>query len=130
LTHLVSGAARSVNDEESPKKDLMYGTREWRECSTRGDLTALYVRQLRKIRDVVIPISIGGDAKAPNYGYDFIFAVRETGGGSEWASSVDRLRRRMEALDGLDVARVLRARFTGGAAGVKTRQLKLGESID
>jgi three-Cys-motif partner protein len=129
ITHLVSGAARAIVGNESPTRDAMYGTDEWRRCSTRAQYTALYERQLRTIRDIVLTIPIGGDFDASNYYYDLVFAVRETSGGSEWSDSIEKLRRRVETLSGKDVARILRTRAPAGKAGARTRQRSLEEPL-
>lgn len=99
ITHLVSGAARV--SQSSERMDAFYDGSDWQGLQSRKELSELYVRKLRTLRDFVHPLEVQSDFNG--YQYDLVFAIRKTksGSGSESStddSSISGWRKRVSAL--------------------------------
>jgi three-Cys-motif partner protein len=86
------------------KLDLFFGTWEWRDCYAEEDLLALYVAQLGKHREVVVPIRVQGPGI---FHYHIIVAVRKTKGTQRWVEAIDRAKTKIEAATSEDVKPLL-----------------------
>jgi three-Cys-motif partner protein len=84
--------------------DQFFGTPAWRKCRTEDDLLALYVGQLEKHRDLVIPIRVQGPGI---FHYHIIVAVRKTKGTQGWVEAIHRAKVKIEAATSDDVKSLL-----------------------
>ena len=104
-----SGIQRTVaSARNSPAYDAtlddFFGTREWRDCQTEEDLLALYVAQLGKHRDVVVPIRVQGPGI---FHYHIIIAIRKTKGSQRWVEAIYRAKTKIEEATSGDVKPLL-----------------------
>lgn len=104
-----SGIGRTVaSARNSPSYgvtlDHFFGTREWRDCHGEGDLLDLYVAQLSRHREVVIPIKVQGPGI---FHYHIIVAVRKTKGSQGWVEAIHRAKTKIEAATSGDVKPLL-----------------------
>ena len=125
VTHLTSGAGRQLTpDAEHSKMTAVYGSEEWRKCGSRKDLTALYERALKGLRDIVFPIPVQDGFSG--YYYDLFFGVRKTSKGSGWAGAVRSIKSKVNSLTGKEVERLIRTKVASpSGSGGKVRQRQL-----
>lgn len=84
--------------------DHFFGTWQWRDCQTEEDLLDLYVAQLGKHRDVVVPIRVQGPGI---FHYHIIIAVRKTKGSQTWVEAIYRAKTKIEEAASGDVKPLL-----------------------
>jgi three-Cys-motif partner protein len=116
VLHLVSGGGRLAGIDPTPESAIQafYGGGVTGQLG-REELSTLYEDRLSKIRSrggtMVSKVRIHGGGRAASYFYEFLFAVRQTRGGSPWAMvSFADLESRIRLFDGEDVRRALRTR--------------------
>lgn len=86
--------------------DRYFGTREWRNCNDDQELLNLYVRQISRFKDVVIPIRVNGSPTG-NFHYYVIFAARKTSGSQGWIDAINRAKEYIEKATSDDAERFL-----------------------
>jgi three-Cys-motif partner protein len=84
--------------------DHFFGTQKWRDFQTEEDLLSLYVAQLGKHREVVIPIKVQGPGI---FHYYIIVAVKKTKGTQGWVEAIHRAKTKIEAATSDDVKGLL-----------------------
>jgi three-Cys-motif partner protein len=102
IQRIVASARNSAKYDET--LDLFFGTWEWRDCHIEEELLALYVAQLGKHREVVVPIRVQGPGI---FHYHMIVAVRKTKGTQQWIDAIDRAKAKIEEATSDDVKPLL-----------------------
>lgn len=99
----IVGSARSNAVYEQSLNDF-FGSDKWKAYSNDEELLGLYVENLRKHREVVIPIKV----QSPEaFYYYIIIAVRKTSGSQGWIQAIQRAKANIEQATSDDAKRLL-----------------------
>jgi three-Cys-motif partner protein len=82
-----------------------FGTPDWQSCRVENDYLALYVAQIQKYKDVVIPIKVKG---AHGFYYYVIVAVKKTRGSQGWIDAIEKAKQEIESVTYRDIKHFLR----------------------
>jgi three-Cys-motif partner protein len=99
----IVGSARSNPVYEEPLNNY-FGSDAWKACSNDNELLGLYVQNVKRYREVVIPIRVQGPEA---FYYYIIVAVRKTGGGQGWIEAIMRAKKSIEQATSDDAKRFL-----------------------
>ena len=81
-----------------------FGTDSWKECKDPNDYLDLYLQQIKKYKEIAIPIKVQG---VGGFYYYIIVAIRRTKGNQKWINAILTAKENIEKANYRDVQRFL-----------------------
>lgn len=91
------------------RMDRFFGDESWKACSHAEDLFELYLKKVKKYKEVVIPIEVKGPK---GFHYHVIVAVRRTKGSQPWIQVIEKAKQQIEKASHEDAEKFLQI-FSG-----------------